>query len=150
MVYEYLAGLIDGDGSIELSWNSHDKLFRPRIRIEMYTNKALRTLLISQGFNNYKAQNHDVFQMDSKSKTGAFLKKVLPHLKLKKKQAQLLLEAEKYMPREKRGGCGKYAWKTVKKLVEIQEEMRKYNTRKGKVKWTKEKILEQFKGCRGG
>lgn len=103
MTYQYLAGLIDADGSIQFNRRKGDK-YRASLKIEIrqrYILEELRSFLQSEGYTNLpniitripKNPNYNityVFQLSSENHVGVLLQSLLPYLKIKNIQAGII------------------------------------------------------------
>lgn len=94
----YLAGLIDGEGSIELM--KPNRHYVARVRIVMLYNDVLLELYNKIGIGRLRVigQNGKKFlhwEADCKQAT-KLLELVLPYLRLKKKEAELILLFQKH------------------------------------------------------
>lgn len=141
--YRYLAGLVDGDGNIDLEWKSKQKVFRPKLVIFMNVNSDMRKLLTNFGFKHYKTtrQTAEIFIQECSFAVNT-IRELLPFLVLKKRRAELVLQAWDIMP--KRGGQHVYTKDIVLRLVDIKEEIRSLAIRKKPVINTREKIINSF------
>ena len=95
----YLAGFLDGEGSFGIR-KSQDKYYVSRVRatntnkeIIEWMHKSFGGSLYFRDFKSETLRNAWTWTLEGKSIV-LFLKKVIPYLKIKKAQAQLLLKRE--------------------------------------------------------
>lgn len=143
---EYLAGLIDGDGNIQLSFHDKSKhnrhpRFRPRLKLMLNGSNELEEFLVKMGFIKYKQESKKagIYTMEDK-KAVNLIKKIIPHLKIKRRRAELVVKAYENMP----GYNMPYTKEIVLKNCEMLEEIHDLAVRKRPIKWTTEKILNSF------
>jgi hypothetical protein len=101
----YVAGIIDGEGCISISWDRPGSKISPRfvgqISVGMTNLKLIRLLGKQFGgcIHNYKVQKSyykPILYWTLTAKAAAkFLNKVLPYLRVKKRQALLLIALHK-------------------------------------------------------
>jgi len=127
----YLAGLIDGEGSITLSRHHRGQLPQPRISIAKCNREVLewvrertgRGVIISR--RPRKAWHHApfVWQVQLAGGVIAILEEVEPYLIVKCKQARLLLDRYKQCtPRN-----GKYSPEQLRLKLRLVDEVRRLN-----------------------
>jgi len=91
----YLAGLIDGEGSLEIQ--KKDRKYQARIRICLTDEKLIKWLQSSFGgfleerkFENPNWNNAYVWTLKNTKNVKPFIEKVYPYLRIKKKHAETL------------------------------------------------------------
>jgi hypothetical protein len=123
----YIAGIIDGEGSISLTRNHSTEMRRPCVSISSNDKELLLYIKSLVGGNihnkkNYKPEKHqDSFTLTIKNKTLVLnlLHHIKPFLRInrKRKRAELILECyQKVTPRN-----GKYSEKMLKEKVKFEE-----------------------------
>jgi hypothetical protein len=129
--YAYLAGMMDGDGSIALYKRKDYRTqtgfsFTPKMRISAVSKLHLEKLQeifggsIDNGYKNHLSKNL-VYNLGwSSNQIRDLLPKIEPYLILKKKEANLLLEGLKITEEHR---MKRYQVNTPK-LMEIVEEMK--------------------------
>jgi len=96
----YLAGYIDGEGYLGIIPNCHKSSYTAKLKIASVDKEIIDWLKDSYGGSIWKRKFHnnskDAYNWTLEGKNLLpFLEKVRPYLKLKKKQADLLIQKEK-------------------------------------------------------
>ena len=159
----YVAGLIDGEGCLDLARQKridmHGKIYyRPRLRICLTEKEIIEWLQKSFGGNitTRKGQNNnkDTYSWSilGKKRLLPFLRKVYPYLKIKRRQAEILVKCFKTQDSENytRNPFG-YFPKLNEGVVEKREELywkiRQFNQRGKFVQLERLKKATPFRGC---
>lgn len=129
--YSYIAGIIDGEGCIIINkdknvrvGNRNEYNYTPRIQVQMSDVEALKFMqkilggkISQQDYPYYKSILYSLVYR-SYSDCKRIIKKLFPHLKIKKKQAKLLLEYIKFREQNLQKYTGKENeyWMRMKEL----------------------------------
>jgi len=139
--WAYLAGLIDGEGSISIGWNSARRNWSPRLTIYNTSRELLENIrtLLGRGYivtvnfkNSSFKHNRPVYQFGLSRYFDMIqvLKGVMPYLKLKRKHAELMLKFLHIMVNKKwkcKPGTSRRVKDTPGEEVEIYRELKKLN-----------------------
>ena len=145
----YLAGIIDGDGTItvEVTFSKKNKRlsFIPYIKIALSATDAWLLERITQHFGGHiwRKKRFAEWGTTNKKVIKEILNKILPYLQLKKRRAELVLKCIEILERVDYRVPRTLLREDIEELVNIIEEIRKESAvHSQRVKWTKEKIME--------
>lgn len=133
----YLAGLLDGEGCLDIR-KRQDKYYVARVRITMVDEEMILWLKNSFGGNihhrEFKNSNcRDAYTWTVEGRQVVpILEKVKPYLRLKKQQAEILLEREKLKQRLINHGTTKgleYPGLVLKQLDSLCQQLKVLNRR---------------------
>ena len=141
--YSYLAGLVDGEGYLGITTkgirvNGRNK-YQVIIRIQMCDKEIIEYL---SSFLNVKIANHyrdhpiwkDAYSVTLyDNRATEFIKKIYPYLRVKKKQAEIIIEFRKSITRG-RNQSNPVTLEMIDKQDELYNKIRFINTR-GKHGW---------------
>ena len=129
----YLAGLIDGEGTVTLTVPNRGQTPQPRISIANNSFEILEWVRSKVGCGSivrkksHKLSHHDSYawQVNRAGRTMALLNEIKKFLILKRPQAELILnEYKKVTPRN-----GKYSPEMLARKMQLVAKMRKLNQR---------------------
>jgi len=145
ILLSYLAGIVDGEGYIGIkkssSMSKHNgsksPIYHERIQIRMVNEKAIRLFKKTFGGNYYKekAEQHNsrlplYCYQSSDKQASIILKKLIPYLLVKKRDAQLvlLLRKRKNLKHKFGNGIGKMSDKELSKREELYKECKRLHS----------------------
>lgn len=137
-LYAYIAGLVDGEGSIELRRvrNGERRKFRgfePRIRISLKKGKeVLEQLRKETGFGSCSRHARNCLCWSIWNREAVeLLKKIYPYLRIKKKHAEIIFKLREVQEKRKKGVIKgeRYTEEQKKEMERLFLEMRKVNKR---------------------
>lgn len=140
----YLAGLIDGDGSIMLQLKRREGsrfLFRVKTVIVIYQDskcyKETKKLheIIGYGYLYLRNDRINEIRIEGFEKVKDFLEKLQPYLRFKKKQAEFMLDAIKIVSNKK------YSIDDFLRVCELSDKISEANYSSKNRKFTKEYIV---------
>lgn len=144
----YLAGLIDGDGSIMLQLrrrNGMRFLFRVKAVVVIYQDckcyDAVEKLhqIIGCGYL-YKRNDHICeIRIEGFARVRSFLQKIKPHLRFKEKQVNLMLKALQIVSHKK------YSMNDFLQVCELADKISACNYSSKNRKYTKEYVINELK-----
>jgi len=149
--YAYLAGLIDGDGTIsfEVTYHRRNKKFNfyPQLKIALTKSQKwlLEELSKHYGGSVYTKKQFAEWYITNRKVIKKLLEKLIPYLKLKKENAQIVLEGIKILEDALDNRFPRYLLKEdIEKLMDVVERLRNKTKehQNKKIKWTKETVLE--------
>jgi hypothetical protein len=146
----YLAGLIDGDGTvtIEVTLQRKDNRFSfyPVLKLGLAKSEGwlLEKLVESFGGRIWVKNHYVEWALTNKKEIARILKSILPYLQLKRGRAELVLKCVEILDRVgeriPRAILKSEVEQIMNLVEEIRAETRDHRTRT--VKWTKEKVME--------
>lgn len=124
----YIAGIIDGEGSITLTKNHKNEMRRPLISIssndlDMLTyiqNLVGGNIIRKKNYNPLKHQNSYLLSIKSKKEVFTLLEEISPYLRITKKRKRAVLILERYNKVTPRNG--KYTEDLLNKKLKFEEE----------------------------
>jgi hypothetical protein len=135
----YLAGYIDGEGYLGIIPNSHKPSYRAVLKVASVNEEIIDWLKESYGGNIWKRKFHDnskdAYTWDLSGKNLLpFLEKIKPYLKIKNKQAELLIRKEKIKSEKQKYNKGSidgivYPQKIKDEIDSLYKKIRMLNQR---------------------
>jgi len=151
----YLAGLIDGDGCLFMSFSPHTGGGKtltviPMLKINLNEREAWLLEELRVKYGGYLTRHKGVKAMEWGSENRRVLKsllrKLLPYLRLKKKQAELMIRVLEIM--EKAEPSKPRAREDILEIAKLSDEISDLASgRRGKRKWNYEKVKEWLASC---
>lgn len=129
----YLAGIIDGEGTVTLTCSNRGQYAQPQVSIANNNLKLIRWIRQRVGFGSIitkkpKKPNHSIayaWQVNRAGQCKNILKIVYPFLILKRNQAKIVLEQYSTVtPRN-----GKYSGRMLERKLKLIEKIQKLNRR---------------------
>jgi hypothetical protein len=144
----YLAGLVDGDGSIMLQLKRREGmrfLFRIKAVIVIYQDskcyqetKILHEI-IGYGYLYQRNDHINEIRIEGFTKVEEFLMKINPYLRFKKSQANYMLEALKIVSNKK------YSINDFLRVCELSDKISENNYSSKNRKYTKEYVITELR-----
>jgi hypothetical protein len=145
----YLAGIIDGEGCIYLHWEivpttKHISVY-PEISFSLHSSEKSLIDWIAKNYKSNRRSRKDrngiTLHLSGKKRVKKVLLDVFPYLRLKRKQANLILEAIDLMSIKVMNYRPRWVYL---KLAEISEKISQLNVGGGKTnrKWTYGRLVE--------
>ena len=150
----YLAGLFDGEGAVFIDFNVKEgkylnvKLvvgfgFAHREEIVELLKQLHKefggTLKVYKKRDRGKVRDIVQWSCTDLDKVEAFIRSIYPHLRIKKKHAELALKAVKLL-KSHYGSSAPRSPEILLELAKISDELSKLNRSKGRRKWTHEEV----------
>lgn len=144
----YLAGLIDGDGSIILQLRRREGMrFLFRIKavviiyqdVKCYNETEQLHEIIGYGYLYERNDRMNEIRIEGFDKVADLLKKIQPYLRFKKQQAKLMLEALKIVSNKK------YSIDDFVKICELSDKISECNYSSKNRKYTKEYVINELR-----
>lgn len=154
--WAYLAGLIDGEGALDLGIHLRTSSYKgkryramgcsPKIYIGLKAHPINQHVFdwITMNLGSNVIVNGRMWMVEFwGEKLGEILTKVLPYLKIKKREAEILLEAYKI----NKGKKGYWTLEVAQKFAKLQDQLFSIRLKnRGHLrKWTGDKIVATFK-----
>ena len=157
--YAYLAGLFDGEGSLYISfhvsrnekWGEHLDV-KPVVQLTFAYSEEKEKLLkaIHEEFGGHlgiydkndrgKMRKIIQWQLVKLENVKAFLTAILPHLRIKRREAELILEAVKIMEQHYHSSAPRPPEFLIR-IAEISDELSKLGSKKGRRKWNYQRVV---------